>query len=211
MCAIEVRRGAAWRKSACLSGVPGFIAAPDFSRPFADVAWCRNMLQPDEGARASRFKREKVEKRNQWGNRDKSLWDHTEVPEEQRELEGKQLQELLIVLLSFPIIFKQAALIKALSSTFARVPFLFIYIFRYFHKYLSKGDYSASVWCSSFWDRNHCSGTGFQFILEAADEWTCRFCRLLLICCAVEPCFQSRSLPFPEPVARESSDWMTEI
>lgn len=111
MCAIEVRRGAAWCKSACLSGIPGFIAAPDFSWPFADVAWCRNMLQPDERARIERFKREKVEKRKRWGNRDKSLWDHTEEPEKQRELEGKQLQKLLIVLLSFPIIFKQAALI----------------------------------------------------------------------------------------------------
>lgn len=37
----------------------------------------------------------------------------------------------------------------------------------YFHKYLRKRDL-FSVWCSSFWDRNHYGGTGSQFILEAA-------------------------------------------
>lgn len=88
-----------WSKSACLSGIPGFIAAPDFSQLFADVALCRNMLQPEERARAERFKREKVENQKWWSNRDKSLWDHTEEPKQQRELECKNLQELFIVLL----------------------------------------------------------------------------------------------------------------
>lgn len=57
------------------------------------------MLQPEERARAERFKRENVEKQKWWGNRDERLWDYTEEPEEQRELECKNLQELFIVLL----------------------------------------------------------------------------------------------------------------
>lgn len=85
-------------------------------------------------------------------------------------------------------------LIKALSSTYAYQSQFYFFI--YFHKYLGKGDYSASVWCSSFWDRNHCSGTRSQFIPEAAYEWTCRS---PLICCAVEPCFENCSLPFQNP------------
>lgn len=115
MCAIAGRRRAAGSKSPCLSGIPGFIAAPDFSRLFADAAICRNMLQPEEKARAERFEREKVEEHTWWGNRYKRPWDYTEEPEEQREFKCKNLQELL----SFTIIFQQSVLIKALSSTYA--------------------------------------------------------------------------------------------
>lgn len=67
MCAIEGRRRVAWSRSPCLWHT-GFIAAPDFSQLFADVAICRNMLQPEERASTERFKREKVEKQKWSGN-----------------------------------------------------------------------------------------------------------------------------------------------
>lgn len=68
---IEGRKGGGKQLSSCLSGIPGFIATPDFSQLCADVAICRNMLQPEERGRAERFKREKVEKQKWWGERGK--------------------------------------------------------------------------------------------------------------------------------------------
>lgn len=96
----EGRHRAVRSKSSRLSDIPGFIAAPDFSRLLADVGICRHRLQPKERGRAEGIKRGGKKSKNRNGrvtetNRLKSNRLNTRLRSAKRIRKNKRISKKL--------------------------------------------------------------------------------------------------------------------